>query len=356
MKNDGLNIFLITIVLWSMPVYSQVTIYGAKGQLRVFDAETVPAGNVYISSSYSFYAEKANAQIVDDQNSVIRKKRELLNDHTVNINLTLGISKVFEFFIHAVPYQDNQRDLWGPVGDTQLGLKVHVPKRGGMMQYGFLGFLSIPTAPRHNIPFESFSIDAYGWGVLGLVNFDLKSTTINLPVKFCLNAGYRDHNWRDDFFASRDDQIFTGLGFKFPIRSALLYTEVTSEIFFNDSDSVAFSQNHFLLSQGVRFVALKDFIFDIGFDFRFGAANPTIAERGQNQHIKPYADWRVHIGAVYRLDLFSYRTDEETELLKQQKKQFEKSEEIRKQREKIGKELEELRKNIEKDKEEKPLY
>ncbi|MBN2355799.1 hypothetical protein JXO59_06775 [candidate division KSB1 bacterium] len=335
---------------------AQVTLHGGKGQLRVWDAEPVPAGHLYLSPFYSFYAEKADAHVIGDKTAIIGTKRELLEDHSVHLNFTIGLSHVFELLLHAVPYQDNQRDLWGPIGDTQIGVKVHIPKKTGLMQYGLLGLVRIPTAPRHNIPYESFSMDAYGWGLTGLVNFDLKNSTLQVPLKFCLNVGYRDHNWHDQFFRSRYDQLFCGLALKFPIRTFLFYSELTSEIFINNSEYISFSQNFHRFSQGFRFVGFNDFIFDIACDIRLGAPPPTAYEYKENPYLKAYADWKIILGASYRIHLFTYRTEEEKARLQQSKQEQKKLDEIRQQREKVLKDLEELRKQVEKEKEEKPPF
>lgn len=333
---------------------AQIAVQGGKGQLRVWDAEPVPPGQFYLSLFYSYYAEKATVQVIGDKTRILRESRHLLEDHTLNLNFTLGLSHIFEVFLHTVPYQDNQVDLWGPIGDTQIGIKANIPKKIGLTQYGLLGMVSLPTAPRHNVPYESFSMDAYGWGLFGLVNFDLRNTRWQIPIKFTLNLGYRDHNWHDQYFASRYDQLIYGVSIKFPIRTFVCYSEWHSEVFINNTKYISFSQNHHRYSQGFRFVGFNDFIFDLACDIRVGAPAPTAQEYAENPFLKTYADWKILLGAAYRITLFTPRTAEEKERLKREKEERRKMDEIRQQREKVIKELEELRKKVEKDRQEKP--
>ncbi len=342
-------------IVFSSLAMAQVGVQGGKGQLRVWDAEPVPTGQFYLSLFYSYYAEKATVQVVGDKTNILRESRHLLEDHTLNLNFTLGLSRTFEVMLHLVPYQDNQIDLWGPIGDTQIGVKANLPKKIGLTQFGLLGMISLPTAPRHNIPYESFSMDAYGWGLWGLVNFDLKNTHWQVPVKFCLNLGYRDHNWHDRFFASRYDQLICGVGIKFPIRTFVCYSEWTSELFIHNTKYISFSQNHHRFSQGFRFVGFNNFIFDLACDIRFGAPAPTAEELAQNPYLKTYADWKILAGAAYRIPLFTRRSEEEKAKLRREKEEKQKMDEIRQQREKVFKELEELRKKVEKEKQETPL-
>jgi hypothetical protein len=348
----NLRQWLLTAILLLpvAPLSGQVTLQGGKGQLRVWDAEPVPPGSLYLSALYSFYAQKASVQILDQGQNAI--KRGLLEDHTLRFNVTWGISSVFEFMLHTVPYQDNQRDLWGPIGDTMIGLKANIPRGEGILQWGLLAMVNLPTAPQHNLPFEPFSLDAPGWAMAGLVNVDLKNTRFQVPVKLSFNAGYRDLDWHDRFFIARPDQMIAGAGFKFPVRSLLLYSEVSGDVFINNTRAVQFEQNNLRLSQGVRFVAYNRFVIDIAADVRIGRKRP--GSPVDNPYLKDYADWRILLGLSHRFNLYTHRTAQDRALLKRQTEEKEQLDDLRRQREKVGQELQDFRKSIKKEQIEKP--
>jgi len=333
-------------------VWSQVTMMGGKGQLRLFDAENSFPGHLYVNGLYSLFLEKHDYPPTDGKGDT---RSVLVKDNTFNLSLTLGISKGVELFIHTVPYQDNQKDLWGPIGDTRCGLKVHIPNQGAAMQIGMAGYVQIPTAPHHPLPYEPYAADAYGWTMLGILNLDLKNTGQALPLKFSLNLGYRDMDWRDQYFADQEDQLVAGIGCKFPIRSYQFYSEVTGDIFINHSD-ITLRQNFIRFSQGVRFLGYKNFIFDLAGDFRLTGYRPTSAEVGRNALLQRYADWKILLGASYRTTLFTRLTPEEKKARALQAEEKKKLDEIRKKREKVAQEMEELKKSIENEKKEKQPF
>ncbi len=338
-----LTIIAFILLAWSHGL-AQVTLGGGKGQLRTQDADPVPTGQLYLNGFYSLYMEKITAPIQNGAGA--GRREELAVDHTLNLSLTYGISRTFELMLHAVPYQDNQRDLWGPVGDTRIGVKLHIPNPGCILQSGFLGFISLPTAPMHNVPYEGYSTDAYGWGIVGLAALDLRSSSLALPVKFFANLGYRDQDWGDRYFSADYDQLIAGLGFKFPIRSSLLYVETTGEIFLNQTDRLALRQNFIRFSSGLRFLGPKQLVCDIAADVRLGNYRPSAADIVENPFLKEYADWKVVFGLTHRFQLFDVPTPETRASTTRQAEERKKSEEIRKQREQVNRELEELRKKI----------
>jgi hypothetical protein len=333
-----------------LSAFSQVTFSGGRGQLRLLDAEPVPAGDLYLNGFYSFYAKK----ILQPNYGTPGTREELVSDHTVNMSATLGISRILECYVHVVPYQDNQQDLWGPVGDTRLGLKAHIPNQGSLVQTGFAGFIHLPTAPVHNVPYEGYSADAYGWGVLGLATLDLKSSGMALPFKFFLNVGYRDMNWKDTYFSADQDQLLVGMGLKFPVRSTLIYLETTGEIFINQGDQISLRQNLLRLSPGVRFIGPKDLVFDIAADIRMGNYKPAGTATSANPYLQEYAEWKIILGMTYRAQIFNSTTPETRIRSQRDNQERLKAEEIRKQREQISKELEELRKKVEQSQEQPP--
>lgn len=329
------------------PLFAQVTLGGGRGHLRLLDAEPVPAGDLYVNGFYSVYLKKVHRTAYGSTGEITGKQEELVSDHTVNLSLTLGLSRLFEIYAHAVPYQDNQQDLWGPVGDTRLGLKVHIPHQGHALQTGFAGFVHLPTAPLHNVPYESYSTGAYGWGLLGLATLDLRSSALALPFKISFNLGYRDLDWQDRYFSSGKDQLLAGFGFKIPVKSALVYWETTGEIFINQTDHMSLRQNLIRMSPGVRFVGPWKLIFDVAADLRMGNYRPDAAAIKSNPFLKEYAEWKIVLGVTYRAQLFNNPAPEERARTLYEEKEREKAEEIRKQREQINQELEELRKKVE---------
>ncbi len=334
--------------------YSQVSLTGGKGQLRLLDAENVFPGHLYLNGMYSLFLEKKdNTSIAENGNT--ETQSVLVKDNAFYLNLTLGLSRRFEFFLHTVPYQDNQRDLWGPVGDTRVGLKMHRPNEGGLLLTGIAAYVQIPTAPRDDIPYEPHSFNSYGWALLAMMNLDLKNSRIALPFKLSVNCGYRDNDWHDRYFSDRKDQLLAGLGFKFPVRACQFFSEVTGEVFINSPD-MSLRQNLLRFSQGVRFVGWRDIIFDLAADFRLGGYRPTENEVKNNPLLKRYADWKLLAGVSYRTTLFTVLTPDEKKARAVQEEEQRKLDEIRKKREKVAQEMEELKKSVEKEKQEKQPF
>jgi hypothetical protein len=342
----------LTLLFAASEGLSQVTLGGGKGHLRTLDADPVPAGQLYINGYYSLFAEKITTAVPTETG--IGQREELAVDHTLNLSLTLGLSRTFELMLHAVPYQDNQRDLFGPIGDTQIGVKVHLPNRGSIFQSGLLGFVSLPTAPLHDIPYEGYSTNANGWGIVGLASLDLRSSSIALPVKFVANLGYRDQDWSDRYFSAANDQLIAGLGFKFPIRATLLYAETTGEIFINQTDRLSLRQNFLRFSSGIRFLGPRQLVFDVAADIRLGNYTPTDADIAENPFLKRYADWKILFGVTHRIQLFEPPTAEKRSRSERQSAEQQKNEEIRRQREQVNRELEELRKKVERTQDQPP--
>jgi len=344
---------IILVCLLAAPEgWAQVTLSGGKGQLRAMDADPVPAGQLYINGLYSLYLEKITTPI--PVGAGVGQREELAVDHTLNVALTLGLSRTFELMLHAVPYQDNQRDLFGPIGDTQIGVKFHLPNRGSIFQSGLLGYVRLPTAPMHNIPYEGYSTDAFGWGLTGLASLDLRSSSLALPVKFIANIGYRDQDWGDRYFSADYDQLLFALGFKFPIRATLLYLETSGEVFVNQTDLLSLRQNLLRLSGGLRFLGPGQLVFDAAADIRLGNYTPSAAEMAVNPYLKRYADWKVLLGVTHRIQLFEPATEQDRARSERRAEEEKKNEEIRKQREQVNRELEELRKKIEKSQDQPP--
>ena len=325
---------------------AQVTLSGGKGNLRIHDAGNVYPGTLVLNMVYSGYGVKT-------------KSGSFGEDHTLNTSLTLGLSERFEWFGHFVPYQDDQQHIWGPIGDTRTGLKFSFEPMNRAVQFGLLGSLFFPTAPNHNVMYEPFTADAYGWGVTGLVTFDLKNSSGAFPIKSSINFGYRDLDWGDRYFLDRKDLLIAGLDLKFPIRSSIFYSELNGEFFFNHTDRVAFHQNLIRFTQGFRFLGPGNLIFDLAADIELGRYVPTekeraLAGRRGRPFLKDYADWKILIGVSYRTTLFRHLSRAERLQKEQRQREDDKMETIRSKREKVAKELEELRKKLEQEKDEEP--
>jgi hypothetical protein len=235
-----------------------------------------------------------------------------------------------------------------------VGLKFHVPTRSASMFFGLLGYVGFPTAKNHNVPYEPFSADAKGWALMGLWTVDLKNASSTFPLKISLNAGYRDHDWADRFFTDSKDQLLAGFGFKIPIRSSLLYSEVSGEFFTNNQENVAFNQNSYRFTQGFRFLGPGNLVFDLGADFELGRYVPTAEEVASKPYLKDYADWKIIFGISYRATLFKYVSAEEKLVKKRQQNDEEKMDSIKEKRGNVLKELEEIRRKLEKEKGKKP--
>ncbi len=321
---------------------AQVTYSGLKGLLHVYDADTIYPGLLYFNAVYSGFTKKDT------------ELKNLIEDNTLNIALTFGLSHSFEFFGHFVPYQDDQIGYWGPIGDSRLGLKFHAPApKGATFYFGMFAYANFPTGYRHNLMFEPFTTDKKGWMLGGIGTFDLKDRSNTLPVKFSINIGYRDHDWDDRYFTDKKDQFVGGLGIKFPVRSSILYSEFTGRIFINNLEHVDFHQNLLRYTQGFRFLGPFNVIFDVAADIELGGYRPKEHER-TDPFLKDYADWKVYVGVSYSIEVFEYLTREERLEKKHYRKETQKLDAVKDKRENVIKELEDLREKLEKEKQPEP--
>jgi hypothetical protein len=334
---------VVFILLAAGTVYSQVAMSGGKGMLRLYEADNVTPGQLYINPFGTFFATK-----MADVNV-------LAKDYTINTGVTLGISRRFETFIHLVPYQTDQVHIWGPPGDAKLGLKFNIPNRGGVAQFALAAYGDIPIAQFHPLEYESYSEDAFGYALIGIASFNFKNAASHIPIKLTTNIGYKSHNASSGFFSDDTDQLIGGFGIKFPVKSSQLYTEATGEIFINNSD-VPFVKNSLRFTQGYKFITRRGLIFDIAADVRIGQ-KPTLEEKMQLPRVfADYADWKIIVGMTYRTTLFK-KWNEKFQQQEQQRKTVQKEqEEIRKMREKVVDELEEYKKRLQdKEKQEVPF-
>jgi len=323
----------LVFFLGSSTLFAQTTMYGGRGMLRVRSARTVGKGNLYLCSYALNYVEKVG--------------NSLAKDHTLRIGLTFGLSSLLELTGTVTPYQDIQRGIWGPPGDSEVGFKFRYPYTPDWIQFGLQASALIPTGSRHPVPYEPYSSGKFGWSMLGLFTLDMREYSPIVPFQLNLNTGYMDHDIRDRFFEDRKDQAVLGVGVKFPVGGNILYLEYTAEIFINN-DEVPFAKNSQRLTPGFKFVGPWNLIYDVALDL---SLTDERSPGGSYPYVRDYADWKLILGVTYPYSLLRY-IKKERELEQQQN--LKGMEEIRRKRLEAAKELEELRKRLEKEKKPKP--
>lgn len=336
-----INHFFIGLIFFCLVITSvassQTTINGGRGLFRVFSAEVIGSADLYSNFFFSTFMKK-------------EFKNSLTKDHTANLGLTFGFAKNFEAFLHVIAYQDDQESLWGPPGNTDLGVKYHLPFSFSNFHIGTHIFFTFPTAKTANVPFEQFSTDKTGWGGRLLFTLSFADMFPMVPFKLHGNFGYIDHSIDDQFFTSEVDQILLGLGAVFPIRSFQLYTEFTSESFMNQPE-ISFSSNSMRLTQGVKLIGPKEIIFDVVFDYGLSnkdSLNAIKKQKLKSPYIKDYFDWKFSIGATFRFSLHKYFDKSERKAKKRELEEQLKMNKIKKKRSKADKDLENMKKILEK--------
>ncbi|MFQ5753955.1 MAG: hypothetical protein ACE5HI_18355 [bacterium] len=307
------------LIIFSSPSFTQTTYSGGRGLFRIFSAETIQYGSIFVNTYYlAFPRGKDSAGYGTDQ--------------SLNLGVTYGISNSLELTAQLVPYQDDQQHNWAPPGDTQIGLKWRLPVSISNFITGLRGFLRLPTGKNHNLPFEPYSSGKIAWGVMGLITVDM-SQTFELPLKFHTNIGYLDHNIESILTKENTDQLLFGFGFKFPIHPFIIYTEYTGEIFINNN-AVGFRDNSMRLTQGFKFVGPFKIIVDFGLDIGLSRNLDFYPEP-----LHEYADWKIIAGLTYHFTtsrVYGY-TPEVTKIDRKKEKQL--LQEIKKKREQASKDL-----------------
>ncbi|MDQ7052338.1 MAG: hypothetical protein Q9P14_05405 [candidate division KSB1 bacterium] len=276
---------LLVGLVWSgESMLAQTTIWGGRGLLRVQSAETIGRRTFYLNSYFGTFLQAKPQQTT------------LGKDHTLTIGLTYGFSPLLEITALLTPYQDDQQHVWGPPGDSQLGLKFRTPFSGSSIITSVWLFTRIPTAKVANVPFEPYSSGKLGAGAMAIMTLDMTESFPLFPLKAHLNFGYMDHNLKDALFNDPEDQFLLGAGFKFPIRSTIVYTEYTAEVFANNPVITQFNQNSQRITQGLKFLGPKNLIFDIAVDFSL-SKKPDNPDR---VFLKEYASWKFYVGINYQ--------------------------------------------------------
>jgi len=332
------SLALLSLLQLPPSASAQTTIYGGRGLMRVFSAEPLGRSQFFVNTYFQTFLDPS------------KRRDSLGKDHTLSFGFTIGLTHSLELTLLATPYQDDQDHVWGPPGDTHLGLKLALPLKAGGLTTGLRGFMVLPTAKKSNVPYEPYSSGKPGAGLQALMTIDLTQSFPLVPLKLYLNFGYMDHMLNDSFFTAEQDQYLVGAGIKFPIRSLVFHTEYTAEIFANNPN-VAFQENSSRISQGMKFLGPWDIIFDlaaeIGLDKPAGVAGKAL------YYQKDYADWKVILGLNYQ---FTSRSAQEPALANGNRRSDARAkrelDEIRGKRESAQQSLQEMEKALDENKEE----
>ncbi len=306
--------------------------------MRVASAEPIGRSQFFANTYFQTFLDPS------------KRRGSLGKDHTLTLGFTVGLSHSLELTLLATPYQDDQQHVWGPPGDTHLGLKLALPLKFGGISTGVRAFMVLPTAKNSNVSYEPYSSGKLGTGLQALVTMDMTQSFPLVPLKLYLNFGYMDHMLNDSFFTAEQDQYLYGVGIKFPIRSLVFHTEYTGEVFGNNPN-LTFAENSSRLSQGVKFLGPWDIILDLAAEI--GLDSPADIAGPASYYQKDYADWKVILGLNYQ---FTARGAQEPALAAEKKRGNERVkrelDEIRGQRESAQKSLQDMEKALDENKEE----
>ncbi len=334
--------WLCGTLLFVPAIFGQTTIFGGRGLYRTQSAETVGTGNLYWNGYFSMFMQKRSETVLD-------------KDYTLSTAVTFGFWKHFETTLRLVPYQDDQKNIWPPPGQTLFGLKYHFPFSSSYFHLGFNNFLVIPMSNSVNVPYEPYSTDKLGWGTQLLATLSFENAVPTVPFKIHANVGYLDHNFQDQFFSSPIDQMLLRLGVVFPIRSFQIYTEYSAEVFVNQP-AIDFNQNSVRLTQGFKFLGTRNVIFDLVFDL--GLTNEDSVKAFDKRKIaspflKDYADWKMTFGATYRFSLKRFFDKSDAEDRKKELEEQKKLEKIKERRGNATQDLENMKKVLDRNADEK---
>jgi len=314
----------------SSPLLGQISLSGGKGLLRVTSAKPVRSGDLYINLFGSAYFEKIN--------------NALSKEYHLTLSTNYGLTNFLELDIRFVLYQDDQRHIWGPIGDTEMGIKLGFPiDTHKILFFGLRSYLILPTAPNHNVEFEPFSADHVGWTNIVCSTIDF-TEPIHYPLKLYFNFGYLDHNLQDNLFAAKIDQIFLGAGIKFPIKSTILFWEFTTEQFYNRPE-LSFRQNSMRSSQGIVFIGPFNTIVNLSCDVNLSKPTPTTFF-----YPKRLANWKIWFGVTNYVSLRRYfsKISEKRRREKELQEELKKQERIRAERKKAIEEMKKMQQILKK--------
>lgn len=316
----------------SHALFAQTTVFGGKGLLRTHSAEVIDKSHFYVNSFFMTFLQAQKSQT------------SLGKDYTLSLGLTFGLTEHLEVTSRLVPYQDDQAHIWGPPGDTQIGIKFLTPFSGASVKTAGRFFVKIPTARTHNVPFEPYSSDKVGFGLMGIATFDMTNTFPLFPLKMHVNFGYMDHNASDGYFTDNEDQFLLRLGFKFPIRSSVLFTEYSAEVFAQNAVVDRYSLNSQRVTQGIKFLGPWNLIFDVAIDVSLSQKPDTGV---QSPFLKKYADWKVIAGINYPMVLRRDRPSRTDRLAKKASAEEQKKlQEVLDNRQKVDEELKKMEESL----------
>ncbi len=305
----GIRLFL-TISLLFLPTigFSQIALKGGRGLLRVQDAETVSRGDLYLASFGSTYLKKSNGS--------------LAKDYHLTLNATYGLTSYLEVSTRFVAYQDDQKHIWGPIGDTELGLKIKIPVAERLFFLGLRNYFILPTAPKHNLPYEPFSADHVAWSPGVAASLDL-TDVLYFPLKLYLNWGLIDRYFRfQNIFGEKIDQYYLGAGLKFSVGGTIFFWEYYTEQFYNRRDELSFRQNYQVSTQGITFLGPSNFIVTLAGEISLTDVSPrTFFVQ------KDLAKWKVWVGISKYISFRNYLS----EIAERKRRQRERMEELKKQ-------------------------
>lgn len=329
--------FCLSLV-FCLPCFSQTTIHGGRGLMRVFTAEPIGRGQFFINTYFQTFLDHA------------KRNQSLGKDHTLSLGFTLGLSKRSEITVSPVLYQDDQKHVWGPPGDMRIGLKYATPLSVGAFSTGINFFANIPIAKNHNVQYEPYSSGKFGGGLLGLVTVDMTDAFPLFPLKLYLNFGYMDHDFSGQPFTAAEDQYLIGAGLKFPIRSIVFYTEYTGEIFANNA-AVSRQENSTRVTQGLKILGPWNFIVDLAADLGLDKPASGLIDPLYAKYKKDYADWKVTLGLNYQVSGHGSGEHRPSAAarLREDKRAMDELEQIRIEREGAEKNLQKMENSLEAD-------
>lgn len=335
-KKVLLPLFILLIGM-THQVFSQIGMHGGRGLMRILSANVITPTDLYVGSNFSMYFEKVGPE-------------QLAKYYAMNVNATYGLTENLELSLNFIPYQDDQKHIFGRMGNSQFAVKYRMPFSGRYFQLGVYGFFKIPTAQENNVPYEVFYTKHSAWGSRMLLSFNFSKIIPQSLLKFHINFGYYDHNINDTYFSSKIDQMMIGAGFVIPVRSSQVYLEYSGELFINSQDTVSFSENSNRITAGVKFFGpfktLLDVAADVGLSKRSKLAELSMFH-------KDYSRWRIWVGIGYRFSFYKY-FDKSAKLEKQREEQERrKLEQIKSRRRKATIEMQKMKEILKKKNKEK---
>ncbi len=313
-------------------IFAQTTRFGGRGLLRTLSAETTPRSQLFINGFFSSFLSPTEGA------------SSLSKDHTLSLSVTYGLSRHFELTGHFTAYQDDQAHIWGPPGDSRIGLKAQLPVSDGGFHSALHVFGKFPTARNHNVAFEPFSTDAIGMGMVGVVTFDMTDAFPLFPLKMHLNFGYMDHKLGSNPFGAEEDQYILAGGFKFPIRSAVLYTEYSAEVFTRNQVVNRYSHNSQRVTQGLKLLGPWNVVLDFALDVSL-SRDPEVE---QLPYLKKYADWKFLFGVTHQMSFKRAKpTREQRQKKIQERIENERLQAVREKRQEMQDELKRMEESLE---------